>query len=77
MAKTDTFRYFLLDRRGRVVYRGVTNDLRRREREHQARFPGATIHQVGRKITRPSALKWERNNPLKPRGWPRSRRLRI
>ena len=55
----DTYRYHL--KVGRTtVYRGVTNDLKRREAEHKVRWPGAEIKSMGRKTTREAALRWER-----------------
>ena len=45
----------------KVVHSGITNDLARREREHQSR-PGwrrGHIKQVGRRTTRDGALQWE------------------
>ena len=59
MPGRDTFKYHLKDG-GRVVHRGITNDLARREAEHQERFPGARIEQIGRRTTREAALQWER-----------------
>ncbi len=56
----DTYKYHLKNGRC-VVHRGITTDLCRREREHQAEYPGAEIRQVGRKTTREAALSWERN----------------
>ena len=56
----DTYKYHLKIG-NKVVYRGITNDLRRREAEHQERFHGSRLEQVGRKTTRDSALKWERD----------------
>ena len=65
MPKRNTFKYHL--KRGRkVVHRGITNDLERREAEHQQRFPGAKIKQVGRRTTRAAALKWERMGGKRP-----------
>ena len=54
-----TYKYHLVQR-GRVVHRGITNDLERREAEHQVRYPGGCIKQIGNKTTRGGALKWER-----------------
>jgi predicted GIY-YIG superfamily endonuclease len=65
MPGRDTFKYHL-KRGARVVHRGITNDLARREAEHQDRFPGATIHQVGRRTTREAALEWERQGGRRP-----------
>jgi len=61
----DTYKYHLKDG-GKVVHRGKTNDLNRREGEHQAEHPGAKIHQVGRKTTDEAALKWEREGGKRP-----------
>jgi predicted GIY-YIG superfamily endonuclease len=56
----DTYKYHL--RRGQqIVHRGITNNLDRREQEHQAKYPGAKVSQVGRRTTREAALEWERN----------------
>ncbi len=55
----DTYKYHLKDGK-RIVHRGITNDLYRREQEHQDEYLGARIRQVGRKTTREAALEWER-----------------
>lgn len=60
MAKArDTYKYRVKDG-NKIVHRGVTNDLERREAEHQARWPNAKLEQVGRRTTREKALEWER-----------------
>ncbi len=59
MAEKDTYKYHMRDG-NRVVHRGVTNDLERRESEHRATWPTANIKQVGRITTKKAALKWER-----------------
>ena len=59
MGVRDTYKYHM-KKGGKVVHRGVTNDLYRRESEHQGEFPGSKIKQVGRQTTRVAALKWER-----------------
>ena len=59
MAERDTHKY-QLKKGHKVVHRGITYDLDRREAEHQERFPETEIKQVGRKTTRKAALKWER-----------------
>ena len=59
MAAKDTYKYHL--KKGRkTVHRGITNDLARREAEHQSESPGTSIQQVGRRTTREAALRWER-----------------
>lgn len=60
MADRDTNKYHLIKDR-KVVHRGITNDLDRREREHQAEFPGSKIKKIGNITTRDAALKWERD----------------
>ena len=59
MAKRDTYKY-QLKKGGKVVHRGITYDLARREAEHQKGYPATHIKQVGRQTTREAALKWER-----------------
>ena len=54
-----TYRYHLKAGR-RIIHRGVSNDLSRREKEHQATYPGSRIRQIGRRTTRRAALEWER-----------------
>ena len=59
MAERDTYKY-QLKKGGKIVHRGITNDLNRREAEHQKQFPGTKLEQKGGRVTRESALKWER-----------------
>lgn len=58
----DTYKYHLIHK-GKIVHRGVTYDLDRREVEHQETWLGAWIKQVGRKTTRKEAVKWLNNQP--------------
>jgi len=55
----DTYKYHLIQDR-KVVHRGITDDLERRETEHQQEFPGSHIKQIGHKTTWDAALDWER-----------------
>ena len=57
----DTNKYNLKVGR-RIVHRGITNDLERREREHRRTWPTARIEKVGRITTREGAREWERRN---------------
>ena len=66
MAEQDTYRYHW-KKENKVVHRGVTNDLYRRQAEHQEQFPGAKIEQIGRRTTRDAALRWEREGGKRPR----------
>ena len=63
--RRDTYKYHLKQGK-KVVHRGVTNDLERRETEHKERFPDSHLEQVGRRTTREAALKWEREGGKKP-----------
>lgn len=65
MANRDTYKYQLKEGR-KVVHRGITNDLHRRETEHQGEYPGAEIKQVGRRTTRAASMKWEREGGKRP-----------
>ena len=65
MGNRDTYKYHLKEGR-KVVHRGITNDLDRREAEHQENIPDAEIKQVGRRTTREAALKWEREGGKRP-----------
>lgn len=56
----DTRKYKLVDKNGKSLYYGITNDLERREAEH--RNDGKKFDQmiqVGRATTREAALNWE------------------
>ena len=65
MSIKDTYKY-QIKKGGKVVYRGITNDLDRRESEHQEKFPDTQVKQVGRQTTRKAALKWEREGGKRP-----------
>jgi len=62
MAKArNTAKYHLINDR-KVVHRGTTDrSLEDRECEHQERYRGSHIKQIGRRTTREKALEWERN----------------
>ena len=56
----DSYKYHF-KKGNRIVHTGITNNLERREQEHQERFGNdGHIKQVGRATTRDAALKWER-----------------
>jgi len=59
MAKRrDTYKYhFKVGHK--IVHGGRTNDLERREQEHQQEWPKGHILQVGRRTTEEAARKWE------------------
>ncbi|MGI9411686.1 MAG: hypothetical protein ACR2OV_16540 [Hyphomicrobiaceae bacterium] len=58
--KRDTYKYQFRDGR-KIVHGGITNDLERREAEHQQKHPNGRISQVGRKTTEEAARKWEKD----------------
>ncbi len=55
----DTYKYNLKEG-NKIVHTGITNDLERRESEHQQKY-GNSVHikQVGNITTREGALQWE------------------
>jgi predicted GIY-YIG superfamily endonuclease len=56
----DTYKYyFKVDKK--AVHAGITNDLKRRELEHQQKWPNGHIFQVGRRTTEEAARKWEQD----------------
>ena len=59
MAKSrDTFKYqFKIG--NKIVHGGITNDLDRREKEHQQKWPEGHIKQVGHRTTEEAARDWE------------------
>jgi len=59
MDEKDTYKYHVKMGR-RVVHRGITSDVIRREAHHQREYPGSRVQQVGRRTTRAAALRWQR-----------------
>ncbi len=58
MSNRDTYKYdFKVG--NKIVHSGITNDLERREQEHQNRWSNGHIVQVGRKTTEDAAREWE------------------
>ncbi len=61
--KRDTYKYqFKVG--NKIVHGGITNDLERREQEHQQNHPKGHIKQVGRRTTEEAARKWEKDNSV-------------
>ena len=56
--KRDTYKYHFKKGK-RIVHSGITEDLDRREEEHQEKWPGGHIKQIGRKTTEDAAREWE------------------
>lgn len=61
MAKPrDTYKYqFKVG--NKIVHGGITDDLERREAEHQQKWPKGLIKQVGRRTTEKVAREWEKD----------------
>ena len=56
--KRDTYKYqFKVG--NKIVHGGMTEDLERREQEHQQKWPKGHIVQVGRRTTEEAAREWE------------------
>ena len=60
MAKPrDTYKYHFKVR-NKIVHGGITDDLERREQEHQQKWPKGHIFQLGRRTTEERAREWEK-----------------
>jgi len=55
----NTFKY-QFKKGNTILHGGITNDLGRREKEHQRKWPEGHIKQVGRKTTEEGGRKWEK-----------------
>ena len=60
MAKYNTYRY-VFKVGNKIVHGGVTNDLERRETEHQQKWSKGHIKQVGHRTTEEAARNWEKD----------------
>ena len=62
----DTYKYYF-KKGNKIVHVGITNDLDRRESEHQKKrgWSKGHIKQVGFRTTRDAALEWEREQDKK------------
>jgi len=50
----------------KVVHRGYTNNLERREQEHQQQFPGSHIIQIGRAKSKKNCIEWDKKMHKEP-----------
>ena len=66
MPPRNTYRYELKFG-DKTVFYGFTIDLRRRENEHQRRWPGSRVEQVGEPTTHREAWLWEKGAPSEMR----------
>ena len=58
--KRDTYKYHFKDG-NKILHGGITDDLERREQEHQQRYGLGHIKQVGRRTTEDAAREWEKD----------------
>ncbi len=58
MKARNTYKYDFKIKQ-KIVHSGITNDLERREVEHQQKWPKGHIVQVGNKTTEEVAREWE------------------
>lgn len=56
--RRDTYKYHF-KRGNKILHSGITDDLERREQEHQQKWPGGHIKQVGRRTIEDAAREWE------------------
>ena len=59
MKKRDTYKYNFKVK-NKIVHTGITNNIERREQEHQRNWTNGHISQVGNKTTHDAALDWEK-----------------
>ena len=60
MKKRDTYKY-LFKVGSKTKHGGITDDLERREDEHQQKWPKGHIKQVGLRTTEEAAREWEKD----------------
>lgn len=62
MAKPrNTYKYEFKEG-NKILHRGITKDLERREAEHQGKWPKGHIKQVGHRTTEEAARDWEKEH---------------
>ncbi len=57
--RRDTYKYDF-KKGNKIVHSGITDDLDRREKEHQQKWPKGHIKQVGKRTTEEAAREWEK-----------------
>lgn len=61
----NAYKYHFI-KNGKVVHRGITEDIERREREHKNTYRGGHMKKIGRCTTKNAALEWERDGGKRP-----------
>ncbi len=59
MSETRDWKKYDFKIGNKIAHSGITQDLDRREQEHQRRWPNGHIKQVGRATTEDAARDWE------------------
>jgi len=59
MGKPRTWHKYQYKIGNKIKHGGITQDLERREQEHQQKWPKGHIRKVGRATTEEAARKWE------------------
>lgn len=57
--KSHTWYKYHYKKGNEIIHRGITQDLERREIEHQQKWPNGHIKQIGRRTTEEAARRWE------------------
>jgi len=60
MAETRNIYKYEFKVRQKIVHKGITEDLERREQEHQQEWPEGHIRKIGRITTEEAAREWEK-----------------
>lgn len=60
MSKPRNYYKYQYKTGNKIVHKGITKDLERREQEHNQKWPSGHIKQVGRRTTEEAARNWEK-----------------
>ena len=60
MPKPRNYYKYLFKVGNKIMHGGITDDLERREEEHQKKWPKGHITQVGHQTTEEAAREWEK-----------------
>lgn len=59
MGKPRTWYKYYFKVGNKIMHGGITQDIERREQEHQQKWPKGHISKIGHVITKDAAKKWE------------------
>ena len=60
MSKPRNYYKYQYKTGNKIVHKGITKDLERREQEHNQKWPSGHIKQVGLRTTEEAARNWEK-----------------